>query len=119
MEILLASVIFVITAAMVYITINAVRQPVLQKERALTAALFGQQLLEDLRSQVDAADINASGNWTGNLALGVHGPFSQTDAQGIVYNEIYTVACGDGSATCDNSDVARAVTLSINFPDTQ
>jgi prepilin-type N-terminal cleavage/methylation domain-containing protein len=56
LEILLASIIFVISIAGVYATLNAVRTPVANKENALAAAVFGKQVLEALRSSVNASN---------------------------------------------------------------
>ena len=55
LEILLAAIIFVISIGGIFATLNAVRAPVANKESALTAAVFGKQVLEALRSQVNAA----------------------------------------------------------------
>jgi len=55
LEVLLASIIFIITISGVFVTLNYVRQPVLDKESALSAAVFGKQVLEALRSKVDAS----------------------------------------------------------------
>ena len=59
LEVLLASIIFIVSVLGVFSTLSAVRQPVLQKERALTAAVFGQQFLEGLRSQVNANNVHS------------------------------------------------------------
>lgn len=122
LEILLASIIFIISIGGIYATLSAVRKPVVQKERALTAAILGKQLLESLRSQVDARNIQGpigAGVWTGNLAIGSHTLPPQSDLQGVQYNMAYTVICADGTATCDQNDTPRAVTLNITFNDAQ
>lgn len=54
LEILLAAVIFILSVAGIFVTLNAVRNPVINKENALTSANFGKEILEALRSQVDA-----------------------------------------------------------------
>ena len=55
LEVLLASIIFVITIAGVFTTLNTMRTPVADKENSLQAAIFGRQVLEALRSQVDSS----------------------------------------------------------------
>ena len=52
LEVLLAAIIFVISIGGLFVTLNAVRAPVAQKEQALAAAIYGQQVLNYLRSQV-------------------------------------------------------------------
>jgi len=52
-EILMAAIIFIISIGGIFATLNAVRVPVANKENALTAAVFGKQVLEALRSQVN------------------------------------------------------------------
>ena len=79
LEILLAAVIFVISVAGVFATLSAVRGPVTNKENALTASIFGKQILDALYSQVTASTVNV--NYYGicsptcttfNLYLGSH-----------------------------------------------
>ena len=55
LEVLLAAIIFVITISGLFVTLNAMRAPVANKETALTAAVFGKQVLEALRDQVSTA----------------------------------------------------------------
>lgn len=55
LEILLAAIIFLISVAGVFATLNAVRGPVTNKENALAAAVFGKQSLEALSSLVEQA----------------------------------------------------------------
>ena len=54
LEVLLASIIFVISITGVFITLTALRKPVADKENALAAAILGKQVLEALRSSVNA-----------------------------------------------------------------
>ena len=131
LEILLASVIFVVSVGGVFITLNSMRRPVADKESALTAAVFGKQVLDALRSQVDARSYYtpcASNPCTDfSLALGPHQvtaslPNSLVWPQAIAAENknilSYTVSCSDGSA--DNlcgADVARRVDLDIKWPD--
>ena len=74
----MAAIIFVLTIAGLFATLNAVRAPVANKENALAAAVFGKQVLEALRSTVNAG---ASSNYylvcsptctDFSLALGPH-----------------------------------------------
>jgi len=117
LEVLLASIIFMISVLGVFATLSAVRQPVLQKERALTAAVFTQQLLEGLRSQVSASNFTANG-YNGSLSLGSHGPVSQNQ-DGVQYNMTYVVSCaanGSTSGPCP-ADTAMTVNATVAFPD--
>jgi len=52
LEILLAAIIFLISVAGIFATMNAVRGPVANKENQLAASVFGKQVLEALYSQV-------------------------------------------------------------------
>ena len=135
LEILLASVIFIITVGGVFATLNAVRGPVTSKEYALSAAVFGKQVFEILRKQVNNS---SSANFytvcptaspyctTFDLALGVHSitplpaglswpspHFNTLNSNTLTY----TVSCANGSSTCaaSNSYVARRVDLTINW----
>ena len=113
---------------------NAVRAPVANKESALTAAVFGKQVLETLRSQVnEQASLNfytvcptsAPYCTTFDLALGRHQvtlPSSGLNwPPSLSLNNStlnYTVSCADSSTTCatfsaSNSYVARGVNLKI------
>ncbi len=137
LEILLASVIFVVSIAGIFATLNAVRTPVTTKENALMAAVFGKQVLDTLRSVVNAGGTTYYGICAGNCAtfdlqLGPHQVVAATlAAYGITWpsadlinaNKIggvttlsYTVSCADGSvpASC-NADVARRLDLNINY----
>jgi len=140
LEVLLSSVIFVISVAGVFATISAVRGPVANKENQLAAAVFEKQVLEALYSNVSAANANyfaCSVNQNpcpdfalsvgahqvthGNLPSGLSWPpaliasNNSCDANGCL---TYTVSCGDGSAgpNCTNPNAARRVDLNINWP---
>lgn len=135
LEILLASIIFIITIAGVFVTLSAVRKPVADKESALTAAVFGKQVLEALRSSVNAQPAsNFYGTCIGtctdfSLALGTH-QVNLPNGQLIMPPNLissngggngvltYTVSCADDSpAPCTSPDVARKVELTINWPE--
>ena len=129
LEILLASIIFVISVAGIFATLSAVRSPVGNKENALAAALFGKQVLETLRTEVNAGTATYYGICAGNCAtvdlkLGNHSvtlpasglswPTADLSANNATLK--YTVFCADGSAAAlCHADVAREVVLSINW----
>jgi len=151
LEILLASIIFIISITGVFVTLTAVRKPVADKESSLAASVFGKQVLEGLRSSVNAGTYygpcvswNAAASVCGdfslylgnhqvpkaNLLSGISWPpaltawntICDTAANGCL---IYTVSCATGVQTgsppdCNNgssNDIARRVTLTINWPE--
>jgi hypothetical protein len=108
---------------------------VANRESALTAAVFDKQVLETLRSSVNAQSYYAAcssivagacqdfslylgshqvphGNLPSNLSWPTALAAKNTvcDASGCL---VYTVSCGDG--VCANADVARRVDLSISW----
>jgi Tfp pilus assembly protein PilV len=141
LEILLASVIFVVAVAGIFGTLSYVRKPVTSRESALSAAVFGKQVLEALRSQVSMA---ASSNYyscstvtspcpdfalsvgqhqvqPAGLPVGLRWPSAlvaknnSCNAQGCL---IYTVYCADNLSStppCSSNDVGRKVNLDINW----
>lgn len=126
MEILVASIIFIISIGGIFATLNAVRAPVINKESSLSAAVFGKQVLESLRSQVIAG--TNVGNFYGtcssivsgacrdfSLYLGLHQVPTSSLPSGLSWppalvavNTVcgspaalclqYTVSCADGIA---------------------
>ncbi len=132
LEILLASIIFIISVAGVFVTLTAVRKPVIDKENSLTAAVFGRQVLEALRSSVNATNYYdpCAANPSTDFTLCV-GPHVTPLPSGLIwplnfstYNTAinYTVSCADGTLTgCvppgGNPDMARRVDLTINWPE--
>jgi type II secretory pathway pseudopilin PulG len=83
LEVLLASIIFIISITGVFVSLTAMRRPVADKESALAAAVFGKQVLEALRSSVNAGTFYSTdnfclGTWPNvictdfSLALGTH-----------------------------------------------
>ncbi|MDE2008955.1 MAG: type II secretion system protein [Candidatus Omnitrophica bacterium] len=144
LEVLLAAVIFVVSIAGIFATLNTTRTPANDKENALAAAVFGKQVLENLRSSVSA---NSAANFyatcspvcTGlSLELGTHEVNNATlTASGLKWPPAisasnscpdigvtpclsYVVSCGDGTATCGtitavDAGVARRVDLNINW----
>ncbi len=138
LEILLASIIFIISIGGIFATLNAVRAPVANKENALTAAVFGKQVLETLRSSVNAGTYYAicslfvSGACVDfSLYLGLHHvtlpppgqpqlTWPSTDLSQNNTYLTYTVSCADGTTTTCSStgsdpDMARRVDLNINW----
>jgi type II secretory pathway pseudopilin PulG len=122
LEVLLASIIFIISIGGIFVTLNAVRKPVADKETALAAAVFGKQVLEAIRSSVnagsyyspDATCLGSGNNITCTdftLALGTHNvsslPSGLNCPPGFAAVNtctsvpsgclVYKVTCGDGS----------------------
>jgi len=142
LEVLLAAIIFIISIAGVFVTLNAIRIPVLNKENQLSATVFSKQVLDALYSQVNAqATTNFYGTCNGtcttfDLQLGTHqvsyGTFNalglsfptslcayNNDSNGsnpscaiTVLN--YTVQCADNSSTC-NSNTNPNVARQVNL----
>ena len=129
-EILLASIIFLISVAGLFATLTAVRAPVINKESALSAAVFGKQVLGALYSNVDAStyytNICASPCSSFDLSVGIHQvPQATLLGAGITWPLnlkssntacdvspnaclVYTVTCSDGNppigADCKNAN---------------
>ncbi len=134
LEVLLASVIFMISVAGIFATLNAVRAPVANKQSQLSAAVFGKQILERLYSNVNAntwgtpcatnpcTDFDlAPGSHQVSVATlataGLSWPttaLSNANLIGGVPVLQYTVTCSDG--TCSNLNLPRQVNLNINWP---
>ena len=143
MEIILAAIIFIISVGGVFATLNAVRSPVITKESALVAAVFGKQVLEALRSQVNDPQGALATYYNCSVAVAPCPDFSlsqgdhlvsvaKLNAAGISWPSValsnqnlvggvpmlsYTVTCADGvAAHCiTNTDVAHMVTLNIKW----
>jgi Tfp pilus assembly protein PilV len=136
LEVLLASVIFVVSVAGIFATLNAVRGPVSNKENQLIAAVFGKQVLQALYSQVtDPAYYAVCGTSpcpTFDLSLGTH-QVPHGNLPGLIWplnlkasNNacdgangclVYKVSCADGSGACGTgTNVARRVDLNIDWP---
>lgn len=142
LEVLLAAIIFVITISGVFETLSVMRTPVVNQESSLEATVFGKQVLEALRSKVDASSnayfyqcSNAGANPCPDfgLSIGQHsvneatllnqgGLSWPTDNNNALKNANmvngvailnYTVTCADNSNPCNDS--ARQVTLNINW----
>lgn len=131
LEVLLSAIIFVISIGGIFATLNAVRSPVTGKTYALSAAVFGKQVLETLRNQVNnQASANfylvCSGSCTTfDLELGVHSltplpsglSWPSTYLNTANSNTLtYTVSCADtGSISACGAYVARRVDLNITW----
>lgn len=127
LEILLSSIIFVVTVAGLFATLSAVRAPVTTKENALSAAVFGKQVLETLRAQVNAGTFYTACSSTGSngdckdfsLSVGTHQmslpaglSWPSADVNSANANLLtYTVTC---PAPC-TADSARRVDLAVNW----
>ncbi|MBI3602501.1 MAG: hypothetical protein HY209_06380 [Candidatus Omnitrophica bacterium] len=106
LEAFLAAVIFVISVAAVFTTLIGTRRPAVNNDQMTTAALVAKNVLEDLRSKVDALDYP-----TGNLSSGTHTLTGQGPSG--LYNVYYNVTLLN--ALDPNS--ARQVNLTVTWPD--
>ena len=112
-ETLVAAVIFSITAAGIFATISGLKKPVAKTGHSLEAAYIGQQVLEGLRSGVDAGP-NSPWNDATNpkaLTVGQHNCSPLT----VVKNTI-TYAC-TYTVTQDPNSGARKVDVNVSCPD--
>ena len=146
LEILLASIIFIISVAGLFATLNGVRAPVINKESELAAAVFSKQVLEALYSQVNADTYNnPCGSNNANvscadfsLSVGVHNvalPWPQNCGQGanppcvlnwpstalsnanLIGGQPYVAyTVSCGDETCVDPNVARRVDINIQWP---
>ena len=121
LEAFLASFIFVTSVAVIFVTMNALRKPALDNERAVNGSLVLRNFLEDLREQVDSqkyapfdssnptAQYYMSGGLVGNLvATSYVGPIvSMGD---VNYSIFYNV-------TLDPVSRAKRVDAKVNWPD--
>jgi len=101
----IAAIVFVIAMTGVLATIGNIKKPSARTDRSLTAAYVGQEVLEAMRTNVDA------GTWddpSSPLSLGVHNGSKPVD--GVTYTYSYTVAQ-------DPVSKARQVTVTVNWPD--
>ena len=107
-EIVVATVIFSISTLGVLTAFSLLRQPAKNIDQKLQATYTAQQILEELRYQVDAS------TWAtplSSLAVGRHpaaGTISGVDGNGKSYTYFYTV-------TEDATTKARSVILSLTW----
>jgi len=138
LEVLLSAIIFVVSVAGIFASLDSVRTPVANKENELTAAVFGKQVLEGLRSQVSANFYascsfpngdNTCGDFS--LYLGKHEikPVNQAITMPAILTASnvcagagipsgclsYTVFCGDGNG--DNGNNVCNGSASVAGPD--
>lgn len=105
-EVIVAAMIFSILAAGLYASMSSLRQPAAVTTKKITAALIGQQILEDLRSKVDASNWNS-----GELSLSPppHAMTPVVGPDGITYTPVYTVEDDP------NGSGARKVTITVTW----
>ena len=113
-EVLVATVVFIIAALGIMSTYAAIRTPSTKTDHKLVAALYGEELLASLRNEVDA------NTWA--LTQGAGGRFDCTNGVtysgtksvgGITYNYTYTVTCPSGNPA--NTDDPRSVNLQVTW----
>ena len=80
-EAVVAAVIFSITVVGVFASLAAIQQPAANSGQSLNAALCGQQVLENLRSKVDARDWDTGGA----LATGSHTPLTPSQCSSFTF----------------------------------
>ncbi len=98
-EVLVAAIIFTIAALGTFASIAAIRKPAAISERKLTAAYYGRQILEDLRSKVDARNFNPTTrqyNGGTDFSIGSH-PLGTTTIDGTIYTANYNVTSVAGT----------------------
>lgn len=86
-ELVVSAMIFSLSVAGLLATVSSLNRPSADSFEDVQAAYLGQEVLEDLKKEIDASVWDET---TSNLAIGEHefGPFTR---QGISYNVIYTV----------------------------
>ena len=105
-EAVVAALVFAAVVVGIFSTTAALKKPAVVSDKKLTAAYYGKQILEDLRSKVDQRDWNS-----GQLNLGVHGPVTiNNPTYNVTYSVTYTVNTIPGSS-------ARQVFLKVQWPD--
>ncbi len=104
-EALIAVTIFAVATVGVFMTISAVKRPVVKTDRELTAAYFSQEILDGLRAKVDARDWNS-----GDLSLTPPQHTVLKTINQVTYNATYDVV-QDGKS--------RRVILNVTWPDPQ
>ena len=104
-EVVVASVIFAITAAGIVAMLSALSKPADEAQEAVAASLVGKQILEEFRKEVDMTTWDEPGG-----ALAVGGPYTLPDVviDGTTYTPTYTVVE-------DASTGARRVDLHVDW----
>ena len=106
-EIIVASLIFSITAIGIFSTLAAIRKPSAESQRRVTAAYFGKQVLDDLRAQIDA--INWQEGSGGPLDPTISHPPYTSNIDGITYTGTYAVEPDP------NGSLARRISLTVSW----
>ena len=106
-EVTVAAIVFALTAAGIFATVSAIRQPAGDTTREITAAFVGGQILESLRNEVDASTWNLSG-FPLSTSPSSHS-ITPVTVGNITYSGTYTVL-PDPQGTG-----ARKVTLNITW----
>ena len=107
-EAVVAALIFAAVVVGIFSTTAALKKPAIGSDKKLTAAYYGKQILEDLRSKVDQRDWDLA---AGSLSLGPHPPVTMFNpTYGVTYTVTYTVTAVPGST-------ARQVALTVQWPD--
>jgi len=104
-EAMTAAIVFVIAATGVFATLGNIKKPSARTDRSLTAAYLGQQVLEDMRTNVDAGTWD---NANSEMSLGAHS--GSKSVNGVTYPYAYTVAQ-------DPVSNARQVMITVTWPD--
>ncbi len=104
-EAVIAAMVFVIAATGVFATIGNIKKPSARTDRSLTAAYVGQQVLEDMRTNVDAGTWDDPGS---PLSLGAHN--GSKSVNGVDYPYSYNVVQ-------DPVSKARQVNITVNWAD--
>ncbi len=102
---MVAAIVFVMAATGVFATIGNIKKPSARTDRSLTAAYVGQQVLEDMRANVDASAWDDPGS---PLSVGTHN--GSKSVNGVTYTYSYTVAQ-------DPASNARQATITVTWPD--
>lgn len=102
-EVVVASIIFVIAATGVFATMAKMNNPVVQSDSRVKAALFGKKLLDNLSK--DVTDLTYD---TGNLSIGTHMVAADpADTEFAAYSATYVVTT--------HASGARQVTLNVQW----
>lgn len=103
-EVIVASIIFIMTAAGLLATISAISRPAAISERELTAATIARGVIERLRKDIDAESWSDS---TGNLSIGSH-TMTPLTVTGKTFARSYAV-------TTDASTGGRNISVTVTW----
>ncbi len=102
-EIIVASLIFVTTAASILSILSSLKKPSSKTERKVEAAYFGKSVLDELRAKVSAKTWGQAGTAPG---VGTY-TTTKTSASGLDYTVAYTISNSTASS--------RKVTLNVTW----